>query len=856
MYFSLFLRGFVRPALLVAATFIVACSGSRQSDEPAGDDSEPLIEVKKWDIGTIRAIRARALGDDPEATRYVGYPIQVSIDIQPEEGATKNRLTIGLLSSSYRETDGIIHRAHDEDNDSYKRHLGRRAMCILGTIDIEAELDDDLIAGGIYTVTKEFVVPETCLAARGGPGFPRKTHPGLARSFEEGTFRFWIGDDVTVSDFLQVKDLKTHNVAMRAVLLKSRTHVFDRRADFALNCEFYGTSGTTGCFPTLTIARKAPSGDMMMRDFSIGSSRVVMELDTCRGDLDGPIMSVGGSLGVFGGQKNPPIPQEDGKVPPPVNAIQDLVAQEGRPTDQANAQVTIKYDICPSRESAPAADDSFLASDDKGSECYPGTTYHPLHVRAGLDVRTGHGSIDRTSDNHFEEVERLATEAGQVQLALSSAIHHAISGTPVDFNDELYLPKESTTCGNIMGAKYGKEDWRHHRTFMVRVCGIAPFNQHPHVNSPDCAVKRVRLGREVFPKEPAPGEMGQRPTLSALSYPSDHRRKMMGGQKFSINSSYTQLGEVNMIDGASSRSTFMLKASGEWFNKHKKSPKEFSSGKKKRAFSDIVKFEMSGTADRATQATASAFLTFMGGAHSPASDLANLSGTIFNFAVTKSLPLFDAPFYGLDLDICLQLRADLGLDAVVDVRHSTNYFAAESQFDPIIRDQVRRLPEERLTRARVVAGRVRYAIIPRIDLMGGASVSAGIGIFGKHIQGISADALVTLGMYTTPWIHRSEWELGHLKGDVNTEAMRAIRAESVRSDFSILAGGISLRASAITGFGCVARFSEQHHRLHAPKCSSVKDIWQKPFLTWPGKHWSHLITRKATQVALISESQP
>ncbi len=805
----------------------------------AAEDGPP--KLRHWDVGEIVSIKVtrNAKASDPKKTvAYVGFPVTIEVKLEPTPGDHAARLTVGLLSYSFHENSGVVDRAHYEDGDSFKRHLGRRGGCTLGDMDVTYSHDRELpIAkdkdGKVFplTFTQEFVIPENCLASVGTAGgrlFHR--HPKLAEPVDKNDFRLWIGQDIKANDFAGVTGHLHHLMSMARIFLKHRTHIFDRTIE----------KKTGRSYPTIHVERHAPSGDVSMKELSLASGPLLESVllhDNCQSESGTALFRPSGSLTVYGAPKERPADLKNEK-PTEINAIEHLLGR--KIDDDSDTGIKLTYSICPSRASDDPSAEGTAAQTLATShdDCAPGTSYVPLVIQ-----KSGPIAAHALNKADFQRaIDQTAND--ELQFTDHSLIQSATATVPVNFSDELFMPPDSAACQNITGQNSGADNWSRHRVFNVRVCAAVPFAQADAVNTPECAFSRVKLYPTTF-DTPAPATPGERPTNTVLSRELSHGRKLIGGHHFNVNSFYHHSSQIDVNFGGRARTEFGINLGGEWLQK----ARARRAGKRHH---NLVKYTMGGQAARAiNDSNVTAKMVFLGvgvfdtglidkSGDGASTDLAaghlalDLSGTdqgVFNdFAVSVPIPLLSLPLFGVDVSIDLYLIGRAGMAGASHVDVASSYVFDEiGTFGQAATAQVRRFEPAQINH-RSVSGKVKHVFIPFADLVARIMGGAGIGFAGIDIVKAAVSTESKLIGYRLLWSHQNAWELGHAEGNANDLLMRAMELESLRGEINVGQGRLELTVVSNTGLACVWAVREGNGLT-----CGLGTLWHKRLMEWPGK---------------------
>ncbi len=849
-------------ALAALAAAALGCSGGT-SVPPIGQDQEQLFGPKQtWNAGEVLSIRSLPISTTNSSDRrFVGFPLRLEVTLKPTASNVHTDLTVGLISGAAREIEGRIADFPEANAGTYKKQLDQRAICILDQkLRVSYNHDVDSLFDSTIKVVGDFIIPETCLSNHGTAGTWFTPHELLANAFQEGLFRVFLGQDVKVHDYLKnVKSLETHHIAMMQLMMHDRVRTFDPTREHG-DCgpELEQHAGSEGCFPRIHVARTAPSGDVWMKNLAVSSRQSNLQIGTCEGQFGAPLWSMAGSLEVFGARKTEQGP--DGGVPLPVNAVQELFEQQGSYAGEhteGKPEIRVHYSLCPSSMKLDPTDDQVFAGESisHNAECAAGTAYTPLNIHPNGDMEAS--ELPKPTEGNVQAFEDavqalLRQEPTRTEApALYTTISKATVGAPVDFSEDVVIHRDSEACYRIMN------DWTRHDRYNVRACAVAPFKEHPDVDSANCRYTQIRLTRSDFPKEEAPLVIAM-PTQLELSGERTHQKQILGGAKFSMSSFFRDQTNINGTDGAKANMTFGLRAGGHWVTSHRRVAKR----------SDVARFEVGGTASMRLHNGASkvAKVRFFNVSFFELDPNVGGSTTLFNLPVSSPFPLVDFPFFGIDLDIDLKLVGVIGLDAVVDAQVSNDYdlggdtlsgddshTGAMAAFGPEVLGHSRRFKRP-LNPDVAHSGRLQYIVSPRIELRAVAGIHVGLGVENMHLLQVGAEGIIDLVRLTAPWAHQLRWELVHPfdpeagGANDNVAVMRAVHTSALRHEVDSGDGAIDLVVKTGVGIGCMGKLASTRHRVD---CWINHDLFRKPLLSWPGKHFSKRLWLRGESSLLV-----
>ncbi len=828
-------------AVAAASIALLSGCGTATLTEPSTDATDDHIfgPKKVWNIGDVVAIRSLPIASASNApdTRYIGFPIKLAVTIKPRLGTISGDLAVGLVSYAYDEQDGAVVFHSDANRATFKDKTNRRAICLFDQKLHVEYTHDETGRDEPFTVIGEFTIPETCLSNRGTAGRPWNRHRELAKQFDEGEFRVFLGQDIEPNKFFQrVKGLKSHHVAMRHLLSHRRVHVFDRTKDSSPNCDYLErTNGTApGCFPKITVKR-AEKADLSMKSVAVSSHQAIAELDTCLGQHGEPLFSVKGTLQLFGSK--PPSPSLGDAGAPAPNAIHDLFARSkypGAKTD-GKAEVRVHYSLCPTGKFFEESEHGTDSPSGPG-ECAGGTDYVPLEIRANENSGDLPSFVGESGEALERHVQQLLALTDSPRFSPFTAIQQAAAGASVDFGEEIYVQSPSEACRAIMG------EWKNFDIYNVRACAVAPFEEDSDVDSSNCKLALIKITRAIFPDRNAPKSI-PRPTDTELKHDVVRTVQLLGGKQFNVRSTHHETTRLSAIDGAHASSTFDIVADGDWIAQRKH-------GKKLARFASL---EIKGDAPmQLNGGSKSAKLSLFGRTIQESGD------TLTNkLAFGYDLPVIAIPIAGVFVSLDLQLIGSVGWEAAFDLRTSEKYIVGEDEanaFGADVRANSRRFAKPN---DRIRSGRLRYTIAPTADVKAALSASIGVGLPILSILRASANASVMLFKTARPSITQLQWELVHPhdrdsdRTDFNATIMRAARLMAARSDVG--AGECDLRltiSAGASGLGCMGMMSVYGTSQSSCSWSLNESLWSKSLISWPGKRHSTVIWHREDDTLL------
>ena len=674
----------------------------------------------------------------------------------------------------------------------------------------------------------EFIVPETCLAARGDGGGAFHRHRALAAPFDNGEFRVWVGQDVRAKEFEHVQSIGSHTRALKEIISSRRAIVLeaDRRGCTG------PTGGEPGCFPTVNIHRTAPSGDVALKAMSLRSSVALIDAE-CQSEFGNAPISPSGSIAVYGAPAFERTGVAGGE-PRSVNAFERICYKDGNDnvlSGREDKTVRLKYSICPSKHRTdPVADQTTVfASADSTDDCAAGTNYVPLSVRSSQKqlAESGEASTDSALADH--------TDVTRVSGAV-----------PFEFGDEVFIAPQSLACSNVNGAPARTQNWRDYAIFNVRVCADPFWLEDPAVDSAKCAVTRVKIYRTEFARGDF-AALAERPTRSELIHSAENHHRVLGGEHLNVDAYYLHSARVSMVDGGNSHSTFGLRFAGDWLQR----PRQ------------IVKYTIGGRAARSFDDTFSeASFAYFG------STLFQTSlrerdglrkGTLFQTSASISIPLFVFNFLGIDLQIDFRIVGALGARGSVQAESSARYMAPDGTFGRDVDRVVRRLPvgdrpgepAEQKNDGEIVSGRIKHTTTPFAALQATVSASAGLGFARFHVLALELASHFTLIEYSIPWTQETQWELGRLSGSKPEVVMKALHETTIERQISTGNGALRIVLTTGAGIPCLWHLMSSGVLI----CNTI-DLWGKDLMSWSGKSVAGRVFNEKRQTAIAPQLQP